>query len=164
MQRLQKRRQRSHPSGRVTGAQRRIPRAPRTLLKRQKSTPKVSRGRTHRIQIRLVSMPTKKNLEASKTSGSSPTLVPSANELEFITQEQVAAKLHQTVDWVESKCRRRCPNPIPFHNVGNHRLFVWREVFEWVVNSPKVIHSRHRRRTKEEIAAVQKAKAEKRAA
>ncbi len=79
----------------------------------------------------------------------------------FLTIEHVAEKLHQTTEWVESKCRRRCSNPIPFHNVGNHRLFVWSEVFNWVTSSPKIIHSSHRRRTKEEIDAVRKAKARK---
>jgi hypothetical protein len=79
----------------------------------------------------------------------------------FLTIEHVAEELHQTTEGVESKCRRRCSNPIPFHNVGNHRLFVWSEVFNWVTSSPKIIHSRHRRRTKEEIDAVGKAKARK---
>ena len=87
-------------------------------------------------------------------------LVPSALE-DFITAETVAGKLHQTTEWVESKCRRRSPNPIPFHNVGNHRVFLWSEVHAWVMNSPKVIHSRHRRRTKEEVAVAQKAKQKK---
>jgi len=48
-----------------------------------------------------------------------------------------------------------------YSNVGNHRLFVWSEVFNWVTSSPKIIHSRHRRRSKEEIDAVRKAKARK---
>jgi hypothetical protein len=86
-----------------------------------------------------------------------PQLVPSPLE-DFITAEIVAAKMHQTTEWVESKCRRRSPNPIPFHNVGNHRLFLWSEVYTWVMDSPKVIHPRHRRRTKDEIAAAKKAK------
>ena len=80
---------------------------------------------------------------------------------EFLTAEMVAAKLHQTIAWVSEKCRRRSPNPIPYHNVGRHRLFLYSEVFAWVLNAPKVIHSRHRRRTKEEIAALQNAKQKK---
>lgn len=64
-------------------------------------------------------------------------------EPDVFTVEQIAVKLHQTVEWVESKCRRRCPYPIPFHNIGNHRLFVWSEVFAWVVNAPQVVHSSH---------------------
>jgi len=77
---------------------------------------------------------------------------------DFFTAEMVAEKLHQTVQWVESKCRRRSSYPIPFHNIGNHRLFLMSEVRAWVMNAPQVIHSRHRRRTKQEIAAVQRAK------
>ena len=79
----------------------------------------------------------------------------------FLTIEHVAEELHPPTEWVESKCRRRCSNPIPFHNVGNHRLFVWSEVFNWVTSSPEIIHSRHRRRTKEDIDAARKAKARK---
>jgi hypothetical protein len=60
------------------------------------------------------------------------------------------------------KVRGGSPNPISFHNVGNHRLFLLSEVHEWVMKSPKIIHSRHRRRTKDEIAAV-KVKQEKKA-
>jgi hypothetical protein len=82
-------------------------------------------------------------------------------EEDFMTIEMIAGKLHETIEWVESQCRRRSPKPIPFHNVGNHRLFLWSEVHAWVMNSPKVIHSRHRRRTKDEIAAVQKVKQNK---
>jgi len=85
-------------------------------------------------------------LDSNKASGTSPSV-----DFEFLPIEAVASKLHQTVEWVQSKCRRRCPNPIPFHNVGNHRLFLWSEVFAWVIAAPKVIHSRHRRRTKEQI-------------
>jgi hypothetical protein len=70
---------------------------------------------------------------------------------DFLTGEMIAAKLHQTPEWVESKCRRRCPNPIPFHNVGNRRLFLWSEVHAWVLSSPRGSHFRHRRRTKEEV-------------
>ena len=77
---------------------------------------------------------------------------------DFVTTETVAEKLHQTVQWAESKCRRRSTYQIPFHNIGNHRLFLMSEVRAWVMNAPKVIHSRHRRRTKGEVAAVQKAK------
>jgi hypothetical protein len=84
-------------------------------------------------------------------------LVPPPQQ-DFLTAAMVAGKLHQTVEWVESKCRRRSPNPIPFHNVGNHRLFLWSQVYAWVLASPKVIHSRHRRRTKAEIAAAVKAR------
>jgi hypothetical protein len=83
---------------------------------------------------------------------------------DFLTDEMIAGKLHQTVDWVNSMCRRRSPNPIPFHNVGNRRLFLLSEVHAWVMNSPKVIHSRHRRRTKDEIASVQKTKQQKKIA
>jgi hypothetical protein len=75
-----------------------------------------------------------------------------------------AGKLHQTIECLESKCLRRSPNPIPFHNVGNHRLFLLSEVHAWMMNSPKVIHSRHRRRTKDEIAAVKVKQQKKKAA
>lgn len=84
-------------------------------------------------------------------------IVPPPQE-DFLTAEMVAGKLHQTTAWVESKCRRRSTYPLPFHNVGNHRLFLWSEVYSWVLNAPKVIHSRHRRRTKAEIVAAVKAR------
>jgi hypothetical protein len=50
---------------------------------------------------------------------------------------------------------------MPFHNMGNRRFFLYSEVHAWIMNSPKVIHSRHRRRTKAEVAAVQDAKKKK---
>jgi hypothetical protein len=83
------------------------------------------------------------------------------HEEDFMTGEMIAGKLNETVEWVNSMCRRRTSNPIPFHNVGNRRFFLWSEVHAWVMNSPKMIHSRHRRRTKDEVAAVQDAKQKK---
>jgi hypothetical protein len=88
-----------------------------------------------------------------------PQHVPLSSSEDFLTGELIAEKLHHTAEWVESKCRRRSPNPIPFHNVGKHRLFLWSEIHAWVMNSPKVIHSPHHRRTKTEVAAALKKKA-----
>jgi|HubBroStandDraft_6_1064221.scaffolds.fasta_scaffold368127_2 hypothetical protein len=80
------------------------------------------------------------------------------HEEDFMTIQMIAGKVQQTVEWVNSMCRRRCSNPIPFHNVGKRRLFLWSEVYAWVMSSPKVIHSRHRRHTKKEVAAAISAK------
>ena len=49
-----------------------------------------------------------------------------------------------TVTTINAHCGRRT----------SPRLILWSEVRAWVMNSPKVFPSRHRRRTKDEIAAV----------
>ena len=104
-------------------------------------------------------MRTRTNYESKVFPHPAPALRSSDDrEEDFMTIEMIAGKLHQTTEWVESKCGRRSPNPIPLHNACNHRLFLWSEVHAWVMNSPKVIRSRHRRRTKTEIAAIQEAK------
>jgi hypothetical protein len=84
------------------------------------------------------------------------------HEEDFMTGEMIAGRLNQTVDWVNSVCRPRCPNPIPFHNVGSRRFFLWSEVHAWVVKASRTVHSPHRPRTKAEVAAVQDAKTKKR--
>lgn len=115
-------------------------------------------------KMQVCPMPRPKILKIDGSMTPKPALQivrPPQEDEDFFTAEMVAAKLHQTAQWVESKCRRRSTYPIPFHNIGNHRLFLMSEVREWVLNSPKVVHSRHRRRTKEEIAAAQRAKQKK---
>jgi hypothetical protein len=67
-------------------------------------------------------------------------------EDEFISIEEVARRLHADVNWVREKIRRRCPNPLPAFNVGRHLLFDWSQVAQWVRNSPRPAHARHRRR------------------
>jgi excisionase family DNA binding protein len=59
------------------------------------------------------------------------------HEEDFMTSEMIAGKLQQTVEWVNSVCRRN-PNPMPFHNVGSRRFFLWSEVHAWVMGSPPV--------------------------
>jgi hypothetical protein len=61
------------------------------------------------------------------------------HEEDFMTVQMIAGKLQRTAEWVESKCRRRSPNPIPFHDVGNHRLFLLSEVHAWVMGSPHAV-------------------------
>jgi hypothetical protein len=80
------------------------------------------------------------------------------HEEDFMTGEMIAGKLNETVEWVNSMCRRRSSNPTPFHNAGSRRFFLYSEVHAWIMNSPKVVHSQHRRRTKAEVAAAQNAK------
>jgi hypothetical protein len=78
-------------------------------------------------------------------------VVPSTGEIppeNLITIEELAKRLHQTESWVREKCRRRSPNPIPVYNLGRHLLFDWIQVSEWIRNSPRPIHSAHKRRWK----------------
>jgi hypothetical protein len=67
---------------------------------------------------------------------------------EFVPIEVIARRLHNDVGWVREKIRRRCANPMPVHNVGRHLLFVWSEVTQWVRNSPRPIHAKHRKKKK----------------
>jgi hypothetical protein len=61
------------------------------------------------------------------------------HEEDFMTVQMIAGKLQRTAEWVESKCRRSS-NPIPFHDVGNHRLFLLSEVHAWVMKgSPHAV-------------------------
>jgi hypothetical protein len=76
------------------------------------------------------------------------------HEEDFMTGQMIAGKLNETVEWVNSMCRRRSSNPMPFHNAGSRRFFLYSEVHAWIMNSPKVVHSQHRRRTKTEIAVA----------
>ena len=70
---------------------------------------------------------------------------------DLVSIEEVARRLHADVPWVREKTRRRCPNPIPVHNLGRHLLFDWVKVSEWIRNSPRPIHAPHRRRTKAQM-------------
>jgi len=51
---------------------------------------------------------------------SSSAAIPPEN---LIAIEELANGLQKPVGWVREKCRRRCPNPIPVHNLGRHLLF-----------------------------------------
>jgi excisionase family DNA binding protein len=66
---------------------------------------------------------------------------------QFVSIEEVARRLHADVSWVREKIRRRCRNAIPVYNLGRHLLFDWQQVSEWVRNSPRPIHTAHRRRS-----------------
>ncbi len=72
----------------------------------------------------------------------------------LIPIEELAKRLHQTVSWVREKCRRRCSNPIPVYNLGRHLLFDWAQVSEWIRNTPRPIHARHRRRRKKTVTSL----------
>jgi hypothetical protein len=73
------------------------------------------------------------------------------NPADLLPIEEVARRLHADVAWVREKCRRRCPNPIPVYNLGRHLLFDWRQVSEWIVNSPRPVHAPHFRRKKKKL-------------
>lgn len=72
-----------------------------------------------------------------------PTLIEPSD---LLSLNEVAERLRATEQWVREKCRRRCQNPIPVHNVGRHLLFCWSEVSAWIRNSPRPIHTKHHRR------------------
>jgi hypothetical protein len=80
------------------------------------------------------------------------------NPEDLLSIEQLAQRLRTDVQWVREKCRRRCPNPIPVHNLGRHLLFDWAQVSEWIRNSPRPVHASHRRRTKKQIENDKKLK------
>ena len=69
---------------------------------------------------------------------------------------ELARRLHNTEAWVREKTRRRCPNPIPVHNLGRHLMFEWSKVCEWIRNCPRPVHAPHKRRKKEQIEVVKK--------
>jgi len=73
---------------------------------------------------------------------------------QFISIEEVAARLRTDVNWVREKCRRRCPRPIPVFNLGRHLVFDWAQIVEWVRNSPRPIHAAHKRRKQPEKKAA----------
>jgi hypothetical protein len=85
--------------------------------------------------------------DALHTSGTSPTIPPE----DLIPIEELARRLHTTIEWVREKCRRRCPNPIPVYNLGRHLLFSWTQVSEFIRNSPRPVHAAHRRRAGKQI-------------
>jgi hypothetical protein len=84
-----------------------------------------------------------------------PVSVPFPPE-DLIPIEELAKRLHQDVAWVREKCRRRCPSPIPVHNLGRHLLFYWPDVCDWIRSTPRPVHAAHHRRknaTKLKVAA-----------
>jgi len=85
---------------------------------------------------------------------------PKQNVVEFdpddlLSIEQVAERLHVDIAWVREKIRRRCPNPMPVHNLGRHLLFSWTEVCEWINNSPRPKHAPHIRHKKKPASISQ---------
>lgn len=70
------------------------------------------------------------------------------NPEDLLPIEEVGRRLHTDVSWVREKVRRRCPNPLPVHNLGRHLLFHWPDVCEWIRNSPRPIHAAHPPRRK----------------
>jgi hypothetical protein len=62
----------------------------------------------------------------------------------LIPIEELAKRLHQTESWVREKCRRLCSNPIPVYNLGRHLLFDGVQISEWIRNTTRPIHVRHR--------------------
>ncbi len=95
-------------------------------------------------------------IKVQKSLAAVPPVVAPFDPSDLIPIEELARRLHETDAWVREKCRRRCPNPIPVHNLGRHLLFSWTAVCEWIRNSPRPIHAAHRRRTKEQIQAAEK--------
>src|SRR6266481_3531321 len=78
------------------------------------------------------------------------------NPADLLPIEELARRLHSDVAWVREKTRRRCQNPIPVYNLGRHLLFDWTQVSEWIRNSPRPVHARHKRRMKQQIEATKK--------
>ena len=66
--------------------------------------------------------------------------------VDLLPIKELARRLHTDASWVREKTRRRCPNPIPVYNLGRHLLFDWRQVSEWIRNSPRPRHAAHLRR------------------
>jgi hypothetical protein len=109
--------------------------------------------------VRRAGLSSKKttSLDASKSSGTSPTItrIEQAASLapdQFICIEEVARRLHADVPWVREKIRRRCPNPMPVFNLGRHLVFDWAQIVEWVRKSPRAIHTAHPPRRRKKLA------------
>jgi hypothetical protein len=92
----------------------------------------------------------KSHVSPDKSSSTSPPAV-GFNPADLLSIEELAQRLKRDVLWVREKCRRRCPNPIPVYNLGRHLLFDWRQVSEWIVNSPRPVHAPHFRRKKKNL-------------
>src|SRR5438094_7656500 len=87
-------------------------------------------------QERVVSM-------ASNRPSAHPLSAPAFNPNDLLSINEVAARLRTEVSWVREKSRRRCPNPMPVHNLGRHLLFHWPAVCAWIANSPRPVHAAH---------------------
>jgi len=104
----------------------------------------------------------KNHVDPSVSSGTSPTYVPYSKPENIMVAERVAQLLRPDLSpevgraWVQEKCRRRCPNPMPVRNVGRHLLFDWVLVSEWIASSPRPVHATHVR-SKKKKTMVQKA-------
>lgn len=77
-----------------------------------------------------------------------PTSAPVFAPADLLPLEEVARRLHTSVAWVREKIRRRCQNPIPFHNLGRHLLFHWPTVCAWIANTQRPVHAAHPPRRK----------------
>src|SRR5690349_12640069 len=94
-------------------------------------------------------MPVKKSVAIF----SLPTSAPLFNPDDLLSIDEVAARLRTDVSWVREKIRRRCPNPMPVHNLGRHLLFHWPAVCAWIADCPRPVHAAHppRRRKKPQM-------------
>ncbi len=88
-------------------------------------------------------MPVKKPV-AVLQSNSAPLFNPD----DLLPIGEIARRLHTHVSWVREKIRRRCPNPMPVHNLGRHLLFSWPSVCAWIANCPRPVHAAHPPRRK----------------
>jgi hypothetical protein len=65
----------------------------------------------------------------------------------LITKEELARRLRpddplkKGIQWIREKVRPRSPNPLPCYNLGNHLMFHWPDVCEWIRNSPRPTHT-----------------------
>jgi predicted DNA-binding transcriptional regulator AlpA len=73
--------------------------------------------------------------DASKASGTSPTLDPSMSNTEksFLTPREIAAKLKVKVSTIHEWTRRRNTKPIPHYPVSRKVVYYkWDEVSAWI--------------------------------
>ncbi len=94
-------------------------------------------------------------MSSVRTLSTTSDTAPSAgfNPEDLLSIEELARRLHTDVAWVREKTRRRCSNAIPVYNLGRHLLFDWSQVSEWIRNTPRPVHARHRRKKSEKKAA-----------
>ena len=99
-----------------------------------------------------MSVPIKKKRDVAPVFPSKLSQSEKFNPEDLLPIEEVARRLHADVPWVREKVRRRCSCPIPVYNLGRHLLFDWRQVSEWIRNSPRPAHAAHIRRWKKKPA------------
>jgi hypothetical protein len=77
------------------------------------------------------------------------------NPADLLSIKEVADRLRATPEWVREKIRRRCPNPMPVMNLGNHLLFHWPQVCAWMAEVGRgTAHAPHIRSKK--VTAIKK--------